>query len=171
MTTSQVTELEGAALAVISTEGGCTAYRVKRAFEQSPSAFWSGSAGAVYPMVARLVRRGLLAESAKPLDGRGKRTVRITKAGRRALNAWFGDLDRATAPGFDPLRTRLNLTDAVPESAFVDLMGQVEAELRKQLDDPPAPPGPGEARAKALYRMWLEARLEWIAKARKAGLL
>ena len=45
----QLTELEGAVLTEIALRGNDTAYKVRRAFQLSPSVQWRGSAGAVSP--------------------------------------------------------------------------------------------------------------------------
>jgi DNA-binding PadR family transcriptional regulator len=124
----------------------------------------------VYPLVERLCKRGLIAENAAASDGRGKRTLTLTKNGEVALDVWFADLGRATAAGFDPLRTRLNMRSLMPQAAYGRFIEDVEAALVRQLDEPPAPPGDDHEWAQALYRLWLEARLDWIARARAAGL-
>ena len=60
MPTSPVTaarglsELEAVVLGLVWSDGPCTAYAVRRTVQASLSAQWSGSAGAVYPAVARL---------------------------------------------------------------------------------------------------------------------
>ena len=54
-------ELEGAVLGVIWQEGPCTAYTIRKQFVASPSPQWSGSAGAIYPLVRRLEKKRLLA--------------------------------------------------------------------------------------------------------------
>src|SRR5262245_13459166 len=52
MTSSRnLTELEGTALGVIWAGQPCTPYRVRRVFLDSPSPSWSGSAGAIYPLI------------------------------------------------------------------------------------------------------------------------
>ena len=163
------TELEGAALAVIAQGEGCTAYHVKRAFEISPSEYWSGSAGAVYPLVKRLESRGLIERGAQ--RSRGARTLRITSAGCAALRSWFSDVERAVSPGFDPLRTRLHLAPAVGGGALAALLEGVQVALLEQLEAPPAPPGDRAEVDRELYRLWIECRLEWLRRAVEAGLL
>jgi DNA-binding PadR family transcriptional regulator len=171
MSATDLTELEGAALLVVRQLRTCTAYRIKREFGRSPSEFWSGSAGAVYPLVRRLVARGLLRESSDATDSRGTRALQLTGAGEDAALGWFGDVGRATSPGFDPLRTRLNFKPGVPAAAFEGLLGAVSERLEAQRDDPPAPPGENEEWAKAMAALWLESRLWWLQRAREAGLI
>jgi DNA-binding PadR family transcriptional regulator len=110
----RLTELEGAALAQVVRAGSCTPYAIKETFRTSPSRFWSGSAGAVYPLVRRLVARGLLVSRRDLRDRRARRVVSATPAGRAALLSWLVDAERAADFGFDPLRTRLFYSELVP---------------------------------------------------------
>ncbi len=56
--TQRLSELEAVVLGLVWSDGPCTAYAVRRTVQASLSAQWSGSAGAVYPAVARLEQRG-----------------------------------------------------------------------------------------------------------------
>ena len=157
-----LTEMEGAALAFIQRDGPCTAYSVKQAYEQSPSDDWSGSAGAVYPMIKRLESAGLIDQHAAE-GGRKSRQIQLTTRGRADMQAWLLDCQRAIAPGFDPLRTRLLFLDLVPKQTATIFVDGVKEALALQLQAPPAPPGKLKARAERLYAGWIQARLEWLA--------
>ncbi len=102
----QLTDLEGAALAEIARRGVATSYAIARAFSDSPSEFWSGSAGAVYPMLKRLMERGLLIADSGKRGRRAHTGYALNEAGHTALKAWLLDPQRASGLGFDPLRTR-----------------------------------------------------------------
>jgi DNA-binding PadR family transcriptional regulator len=52
----RLSNLEGAALATIAGRGSATAYAIAKSLSDPPSEFWSGSAGAVYPLIRRLAR-------------------------------------------------------------------------------------------------------------------
>lgn len=123
-TTRAVTELEGTVLAVVGTLGPCTPYVIRREFQESPTTYWSGSAGAIYPLVLRLERRGLLRSKRQVSDGRGGRLFSLTPAGERVLKAWlsppFASLTVSVPP--DPFRTRLGflaLLDPETQRLFV----------------------------------------------------
>lgn len=105
----QLSELEGAVLGIIGLEGPCTAYAVRARFLASPSPQWSGSAGAIYPLVERLERRGLLSSKAQKGTRRKGRLYALAPAGRRTLRAWLAPPLPGWALGVppDPLRTRL----------------------------------------------------------------
>jgi DNA-binding PadR family transcriptional regulator len=111
-----LTELEACVLGLVSSEGPCTPYHVHHAVGSSPSPHWSGSAGAIYPLITRLERRGLIQTSTVRRGRRVGRLCRISPAGRRALLAWLGPPfpDWIAALPIDPLRTRLRFLGALP---------------------------------------------------------
>src|SRR6185295_15968249 len=96
-----LTELEDTILAAVRRACAVTPYKLRQAFQASPSMEWSGSAGAVYPAMRRLRAAGLLAAKGGD-DGRGTEHYSLTKAGARALAGWAGDMARAASAGSDP---------------------------------------------------------------------
>ena len=125
----RLSELESAVLGVFWRRGPCSAYAVQQNF-QPISAGWSASPGAVYPLLRRLERLGLIAP--ERAERRGTRTVRtygLTAAGRAALVRWVLNPPEWTAlPSADPIRTRTFFLDVLPAAerrAFV-----IEAERR-----------------------------------------
>ncbi len=129
---AELTDLEGAALAEVARRGVATSYAISRAFADSPSEFWSGSAGAVYPMLRRLTERGLLAAD---MGARGRRAhigYSLNAAGHAALKAWLLDPKRGSGLGFDPLRTRavhLHLASADEVDTF---LAQIRVAMQEQ---------------------------------------
>lgn len=115
-----LTELEGAILSDIFHRGRDTAFKIRRAFAESPSLEWKGSAGAVYSAIRRMEHRGLVL--AVPLDdARGTKRLSVTDAGRDALHDWACDPARSASVGIDPFRLRSGiwLTLGAPERASV----------------------------------------------------
>ena len=163
MATADLTELEGVALGVIARAPGCTAYFVRREFQRSPSAEWSGSAGAIYPAIERLTRAGLI--RARPLQrGVG---LDLTAAGRRAFMAWLTDAARAAGPGIDPFRVRsghlLSLPARARAAAIKALRAAIGAQIaltRDFLDGSEAP----EREALGLVLELQLARLAWLER-------
>lgn len=157
----ELSDMEGAALGLIASEGPVTSYAVVRAFAASPSEFWSGSAGAVYPLMRRLAARDLIA-GREGAQGRRKATwYTITPAGSDALKTWLLDADRAAGMGFDPLRTRL---------AFAALMTIAERqvlleEVTRRTAALAEVGEPGEtAEARVLHQSWIDMRLAWLKR-------
>jgi DNA-binding PadR family transcriptional regulator len=156
---TELTDFEGAVLAQIGHGGPITAYAVAKRTAASTSEFWSGSAGAVYPLIKRLAARRLLA-STEAQDGKRARTDYVLSAeGRKALKAWLLDAHRASDLGFDPLRTRLVHMDQCSASERKRFMHQVAALLEKAAGTPAPTDDP---RLLALHETLTRARLEWF---------
>lgn len=154
-----LTDFEGAVLAQIGHDGPVTAYAIAKRFAASSSEFWSGSAGAVYPLIKRLAVRQLLV-STNAKDGRRARTdYRLTSEGRKALKAWLLDARRASDLGFDPLRTRLVHLNKCSPSERKRFMREVMAQLVLAAQTPASTDDP---RLIALHDSVTQARLEWF---------
>lgn len=108
-------ELEGAVLGVIWQEGPCTAYTVRKRFVASPSPQWSGSAGAIYPLVRRLEKKRLLASRILTGTKRGGRLYTLSSAGQKVLDEWIKPplSPMVTGVPADPLRTRIGFLGAL----------------------------------------------------------
>lgn len=147
----RLTELEAVVLGLVWAEGPCTAYAVRRTVQTSLSSQWSGSAGAVYPAVVRLGRRGLIRSRAQSTGRRGSQALEISPDGIRALAGWVGPPVDPDAIGIapDPLRTRLRFMAVLPparQSVFLDETIQaVEADLRRVRADVLAKARAGES--------------------------
>lgn len=154
-----LTDLEGAALAVIARRGRVTRYALMQAFAGSPSGFWSGSAGAVYPMIRRLLAARMLNAHAAS-DGRRKRVdYDMTAKGRAAFEAWLLDAGRAADMGMDPLRTRLISLDLLPAARRKTFLNEVAAEIARIAASPAFE---DDRAARAVHESWLAARMAWI---------
>jgi DNA-binding PadR family transcriptional regulator len=158
----QLTELEGAVLTEIAHRGNDTAYKVRRAFQLSPSVQWRGSAGAVSPAVKRLRAAALI--SAKPHPTRAGQTLSLTSSGKRALENWATSIELATGVGLDPFRLRSGvwefLTSAKRRALFVKLKAALEADLAalKERDEPDLV----DRRQTELAMTLVKARLAWL---------
>jgi DNA-binding PadR family transcriptional regulator len=156
----RLTDLEGAALAEIAKRGSATSYVVTQAFARSLSEFWSGSAGAVYPMIKRLAARGLLQADSGSAGKRPRLEYRVTESGLTALHAWLLDIDRAIGLGFDPLRTRLVHLELVPP----EQRQQFLAAVRGRFAAKPAPNSFADHQlSRRVHETWLQARAGWLA--------
>src|SRR6185503_6137947 len=71
-------ELETSALGFIWRDGPVSAYAVRRFYLDSPTLQWSGSAGAIYPLLARMKRRGLVRAVSRPTGRRPAQVYSIT---------------------------------------------------------------------------------------------
>tara|TARA_R110002073_G_scaffold117697_1_gene256322 strand:- start:4344 stop:4847 length:504 start_codon:yes stop_codon:yes gene_type:complete len=160
--TERLTDLEGAILSLLIKCEGVTAYGIRTAFRRSPSEFWSGSAGAIYPAIARLEARGLVIAKAANQGKRKSKDLSLSTAGRSAVVAWAGQTDAACGAGFDPFRVRANVWQGLPrgqrDAVYRDLAKAIEARLAAlpptgmSVDDP----------AYTIEMAQQRARLDWL---------
>jgi DNA-binding PadR family transcriptional regulator len=162
---TRLTDLEGAVLAQIGHAGSTTAYAVAKLTADSVSEYWSGSAGAVYPLIKRLAARGLLASSEAQDGNRSRTDYALTPEGRTALKAWLLDAERASDLGFDPLRTRLVHLDLCTPAERRRFQQQVLAQLEAAVETPAPTDDP---RLRALHDTVTRARLAWFQALQKA---
>jgi PadR family transcriptional regulator, regulatory protein AphA len=88
---ARVNPTEFAILGLLAEEAR-SGYDIKKDVEERLSHFWSESFGHIYPMLRRLLDRGLVALTVERQDGRPDRKVySITDEGRTALEAWFAE--------------------------------------------------------------------------------
>lgn len=125
---SPLTEIEGAILSEIAHRGNVTAFRVRRAFETSPSVEWSGSAGAIYPAIKRLRERGLL-DGETTGDRRATVALRVTARGEEAMAAWACDPERTSSVGVDPFRLRAGIWTTLDAPRREQVMRETEASI------------------------------------------
>ena len=158
----QLTELEGAVLTEIAFRGNDTAYKVRRAFQLSPSVQWRGSAGAVSPAVRRLKAAGLIA--AAPHPRRVGQTLSLTADGKRALESWATALDTAIGVGVDPFRLRSGVWDYLTPTKRLRLFEELEKALSAELESLRARSEPDlvDRRQTELAIALIEARLAWL---------
>lgn len=130
-----MTDLEQIILGVVGEYGPCTAYRVRRVFAESPSGHWSGSAGAIYPAISRLERRGLLRSQKKAGDGRSARLYRLSPGGGRALRNWLSPPlpDGGQLMPIDPLRVRIRFIKRLPPEKRRAVIVEARHKLRDLL--------------------------------------
>lgn len=160
----KLTELEGAVLALIGeAPEGATAYNVKEVLRRSPTQVWSGSAGAVYPLLDRLEKRSLVRGRDEATGNRPRRLYTLTPSGHRAMLSWLGDPDRAADMGTDPLRMRMLFIDQIPKArrkAFFDAISEC---LDRNIAAPPS----GGPLVEAMHEIWMRKRREGFAEVRQ----
>jgi DNA-binding PadR family transcriptional regulator len=131
----RLTELEGCVLGVIKARGPCTPYAVRREFRASLTPYWSGSSGAIYPLVTRLARRQLIRPVRRTGDGRGGTLYALTAAGERAWLRWLNPplspLVIGTPP--DPIRTRVGFFALLQPAERRAFLREAADKLERQL--------------------------------------
>ena len=131
-----LSELEHVVLGVVGMEQPCTAYAVRQVFRASPSSHWSGSAGAIYPLVRRLEKQGLLRSTARRGDRRSTRLYRLTTQGQTELRAWLRPPlpDASALMDIDPLRVRIRFLGALRKGERAAVLAEAQAKLRGHVE-------------------------------------
>jgi DNA-binding PadR family transcriptional regulator len=162
-------------LGIMQEHQPCTAYRIRVVLRESPSSFWSGSAGAIYPLLKRLEATGLIEASVDAEDRRGRRLLRLTSAGRRRHLDWMLSASSLEVAGAvsDPVRSRAFSLSALGPGdrrrfvndslqaleAFLDV-ARTDLERRQASGDPYS----SLAALGAVYQA--EARVKWMGELR-----
>lgn len=142
----------------------CTAFQVRKAFLNSPTRDWSGSAGAVYPAIKRLELDDLIVRSPQ-VDGRGTHTLLATEKGVAALHRWAAEPSLASAIGADPFRTRVDYLKSLPIEQRTVALAAIKAELTSALtkmDQLVELDHPFKGGANDLASQLLRSRMDWI---------
>lgn len=133
------TELEGAVLGLVWRDGPQTPYAIRSQFLRSRSSHFSGSAGAIYPVVRRLTAAKLLRATDAARGRRGGRRYLLTAAGKAALRAWMTETEAWMASvEFDPIRSRVHFLGALSvrrrRRFVVETLVSLESEIRATRD-------------------------------------
>ena len=158
------------ALGVISKEQPCTAYAVMRMFQTSGSTYFSGSAGAIYPLLKRLEAAGLVKAKRSKAGSRSRRHYRLTDAGKRALKRWLCAPipEEDVAFTVDLLRTRVLFFDALSKrdkTRFVaNARELLTARIERRKAQLSAPRGADRLARLALKSVIIadQGRLKWL---------
>jgi DNA-binding PadR family transcriptional regulator len=167
----RLTELEGGVLALIKLRGPCTPYAIRKEFLASTTPYWSGSAGAIYPLFRRLCQRRLIQTTRSTGDGRNGRLYTLTPAGTGALNKWLQPPLTPLVIGSppDPIRTRVGFFGLLsPKSrrAFVRAakMGLIEQLKSFAAELKSSPLDPFDHLTQRGRYLAMKARLEWVSE-------
>ncbi len=132
-----LSELEGAVLSMVWRDGPVTPYALRKLAHESRSPQLSTSAGSMYPLVERLVERGLIDGEAFIQGKREGTAYRITKIGLAELRAWIAAPANTVASGalVDPIRTRLMMLNALPRQKQREVIENLRRALEDDLED------------------------------------
>ncbi len=172
-------ELECFVLGLVWQTGPSSPYDVRRHVQSSPSTQWSASAGAIYPLMRRLERAGLLSARLKRSGKRRRREYRITPRGVGALRAWIGPplAPEAVTVAHDPLRSRarfLGALTAAQQRAWVaaarEALDEVERRVRAWSEPAAGAKGGRDSRFLHLVsrsgELDVESRRRWLDEIR-----
>lgn len=166
-----MSELELAVLGLLWRDGPLTRYQVRKDFLNSPSSHWSGSAGAIYPLMERLEGWNWVRSQATQNGRRQSREYSITDAGKAALARELHpeNLEDICAVLVDPLRTRIQFYEVLPKQDRIRFLHEAESGLQEHLhglknkrDQESRNMKPQEHLATRGAILLTESRLQWI---------
>lgn len=178
-----LTDLEHTVLGNVWKKGECSGYEILQEFTHSTAAYYRSREGAIYPLLARLVRRRLLRARADRQGKRPRRLYSISPTGLLALKAWLAgpipEADATVPP--DLVRTRAYFLGAIEPAQRRSMLRDAAQQIRKQLAANIKKRSQFESEGNTFAALALDgivlsmqARLEWIrrldaAPALKAG--
>jgi DNA-binding PadR family transcriptional regulator len=101
-------------------------YEIKAFVDKSTRFFWAASYGQIYPELRRLEAAGLVGSREEPRGRVPRRIYSLTKAGRRALDAWLEEADE-TYEFRDEGLLKLFFGDLLPAEQRLDLVSRRRA--------------------------------------------
>jgi DNA-binding PadR family transcriptional regulator len=130
-----LTDLEHTVLGNVWKKGECSGYEILQEFTHSTSAYYRSREGAIYPLLARLVRRRLLCARADKQGKRLRRLYSISPSGLAALKAWLAgpipEADATVPP--DLVRTRIYFLGAIEPAKRRSMLRDAAKRIREQL--------------------------------------
>jgi DNA-binding PadR family transcriptional regulator len=131
---AEVNEAEGAVLGLLARVQPLTRYQILRFFQNSPAKFQNVSKGSLYPLVTRLLDRGMI--EAKTGEGpHAAQVYSLTKPGRAALRSWTQRLDSRDMLPLDGLEQRVfSLAELTPAERIAWVAQAKQMILDKKLE-------------------------------------
>jgi DNA-binding PadR family transcriptional regulator len=162
-------------LGVVADEQPCSGYTVMKTFQRSSSTYFSGSAGAIYPLLERLTKAKLLSVSTQEAGTRNRHSYTVTKKGMAALDAWLASPvpDEEVAFTVDLMRTRViffaRLTKSERMKFVKDCRAQLKARIKATQERIASGEGLTPFDVASLKSVLIvdEARLAWLAVVEK----
>ncbi len=127
-----LTNLENVALAHLWRLGSCTAHELRQAFASSSAGRYSGSPGAIYPLMKRLEGAELVISKPDANGAQKKRVYSITRSGRRAVKGWMNELEARSIFPDDPLRTRFQYLKLLTRKERIEWINSALEALDRQ---------------------------------------
>jgi DNA-binding PadR family transcriptional regulator len=124
--------MEHCVLGVVWMLQPCTGYAVRKVFLESFSSAYSGSAGAIYPLLSRMLTNEFLsAESV--LTGKRKASMHsLTASGEEALVGWLGETPQPEdTVEMDPIRIKLRFLGALPCENRGEVIDQLITQMQR----------------------------------------
>jgi DNA-binding PadR family transcriptional regulator len=130
----EANEAEGAVLGLLARAQPLSRYQILRFFQNSPARFQNVSKGSLYPLVSRLLERGMIGSEAGQ-GPHGAPVYSLTDLGRTALRNWTTRLHIRDMLPLDPLEQRVfSLTELAPSERVAWVAQAKELILAKKAE-------------------------------------
>jgi DNA-binding PadR family transcriptional regulator len=164
--TGELTDNEGGLIALVQRKGPLSAYQMAKEYEASPIYTFNTAKGKLYPLIERLIDRGLLRSDQVLDDRRGTKLYSCTDAGREALRTWVATFREEHELPPDPLRRKLQAVALLGEEEQMAWIEEARTRLSQRLqaveDYDTDADGPFGRLAQDNARASLRARLHWL---------
>jgi DNA-binding PadR family transcriptional regulator len=160
-----------AALLGLLTRGEMSGYDLQRAAERSGGFFWAPAKSRIYAVLPQLVERGYATSREVVQEHRpNKQLYRITREGRRVLQAWLEE-PPSVEPERNPLLLKIYFGELLDPSvllAHVQKLHVEATELKRRLEAlEPGESGPFGDLTVLHGLEWARAMIRWAASTEK----
>ena len=131
----ELTDNEGAVLALILLREPITAYQIVRVHELSPSSNFNESKGSVYPIISRLKKRGYVEGTRTAGDGRNSEHLTCSRAGREAVRRWVLHIRPNHILISDPLRTKSMSLTTLSRDEQIEWIGRLKGMVAAKIEE------------------------------------
>ena len=112
---ANLTHFEACVLGLLARDGPQTGYQLREVLAASATPKWRASTGALYPLLRRMKKNGLVDQDDREKSKRSAGPYRLTLLGKRAMIAWLkSGADDALTAVPDPVRTRMYFLSILP---------------------------------------------------------
>ena len=165
-----LTNRENVVMSLVWSHQPVTAYRIRRFFAESIVTHFTNSTGTIYPIIRRLVERGLLISTPVEDSRRGAETLTCSTEGEAAVAAWIRQIDGSDMVLEDPVRTKMAAMDVLPPDERLAWLRELQSAMGVELV---ALQGFAERNREMPYQMLLHdnarstlvSRIEWVSRA------
>ncbi|MFN3944310.1 MAG: PadR family transcriptional regulator [Allosphingosinicella sp.] len=130
---AELTDNEGALLALIQRIQPATAYQIAKFYEAAPVHSFNAAKGKLYPLLYRLQERGLLGSEAVARDQRGTQLFTCAPAGEAALRNWTRSIRADHDLLHDPLRKKVQAFELLDQAERIAWIEDARALLQAKL--------------------------------------
>jgi len=160
-----VNEHEGAVLGLIARNQPLTRYQLYKAFQLSPTTTYNTSKGSLYPLVGRLIDRGLIGVETNK-SRRDAELLSLTKLGYGALTRWIEQTGPQHSIVNDPMLFRvLALSDVSRDERIrwiADAKGLLLDRKQELNTHKQGPKSPYDDIVHGTAVAIIDAKLEWL---------